>query len=316
MKKWILYFAMSCLIPAVINAQLKKTIMRAPINHVNGIEPVPDNKNLCAGSKCPTGMSCDGTCCMYPTNETIGQLNYIIYNKCDAMKDLHFKFEVTKELTAEYDELTSNCDASKITQKLNSTAGIVIQFNCFSKDAPNALIQYLFYVQGTDIWPHIQYAGGTPDKVDHDWAPSTTTYGITLPKANSLAKGWILEVELTSDDKGYVTGATFSITEPDGKKHSSTAPKSSMYPVRLSEIQTNVVSTNGHYVHYAKGGEGTISYSSTDELCVEGGNYNHCATALGNTSWETCETSNASYGTLSSCCTKAGDSFKQSVTAK
>jgi len=315
MKKYISYFAMLCLIPAAIQAQ-KLPILHQALRNDIGIEHFPTfNKNGCP-TTCPTGMSCDGPCCMYPTAETIGQLNYIIYNKCNAIKNLHFRFEVTKEWTAEYDEETTNCNASQITKKLSSTEGIVVQFNCSSKDAPQALIQYLFYVQGTTVFPHIQYAGGTPDKVDHDWAPSTTTYGITLPKANSLAKGWILEVELTSDDKGYVTGATFSITEPDGKKHSSTAPKSSMYPVRLSEIQTNVVSTNGHYVHYAKGGEGTISYSSTDELCVEGGNYNHCATALGNTSWETCETSNASYGTLSSCCTKAGDSFKQSVTAK
>jgi len=317
MKKWILYFAMSCLIPAVINAQLKKTIMRAPINHVNGIEPVPDNKNLCAGSKCPTGMSCDGTCCMYPTNETIGQLNYIIYNKCDAMKDLHFKFEVTKELTAEYDELTSNCDASKITQKLNSTAGIVIQFNCFSKDAPNALIQYLFYVQGTDIWPHIQYAGGTPDKVDHDWTKTdVNNYGLTLAKPNSLAKGFVLEVELSSDDKGYVNGATFTVTEPNGKKHVQKAGKDDVFPVRISEFQTNIVSTDGHYVHFGKDGAGTLSYSSKDALCVEGGNYEHCAAAAHDYGGGTCETSNAKYGKLSSCCSKPGDSFSQSVTVQ
>ena len=315
MKKWSLYFAMLCSISAAVHAQ-KLPIIRPVLKNDIGIQHLPPlNKNGCPAT-CPSGMKCDGPCCMYPTGETIGQLNYIIYNKCNPIKNLHFKFEVTKEWTAEYDELTNNCNASQITQKLNTTEGVVVQFNCTSKDAPQALIQYLFYIQGNSIFPHIQYAGGTPDKVDHDWPAGASTYGITLPKANSLAKGWALEVELSSDDDGYVTGATFTVTEPDGKKHVSKAPKSSMYKVRLTEIQTNIVSTNGHYVHYAAGGEGTVSYSSTDELCVEGGNYNHCATALGLTSWATCETSNASYGSLSSCCTKPGDSFKQSVTVK
>ncbi|HEV3326193.1 MAG TPA: hypothetical protein VG052_11335 [Puia sp.] len=316
MKKWNLYFVMLCLIPAAINAQ-RKTLVRPSISDVTGLEHLPANKNDCPGGKCPTGMSCDGDCCMYPTNETIGQLNYIIYNKCDAIKDLHMRFEVTKELTADYDELTTNCDASKITKKLNSTEGIVIQFNCFSKDAPKALIQYIFDVSGTSITPHIQYAGGTPDKVDHDWVQSyTNAFGLTLSKANSLAKGYILEVELSTDSKGYVDGATFTVTEPGGKKETQKAAKSGLFPLRISEFQTNIVSTNGHYVHFAKGGEGTLSYSSSGEMCVEGGNYEHCATALGDYNGGTCETSNASYGKLSSCCTKEGESFKQSVTIK
>ncbi len=316
MKKYIPYFAMLCLIPAAVHAQ-RKTLVRPALLDTTGIEHIISfNKSGCP-TKCPTGMSCDGACCMYPTNETIGQLNYIIYNHCDAIKDLHFRLEITKELTADYDNEVSNCDASKVIKKLSSTEGIVIQFNCFSKDAPKALIQYIFDVSGTSITPHIQYAGGTPDKVDHDWVQAyTNAFGLTLAKANSLAKGYILEVELSSDGKGYVDGATFTVTEPGGKKYTQKAAKSGLFPIRISEFQTNIVSTNGHYVHFAKGGEGTLSYSSSGEICVEGGNYEHCATALGDYNGGTCETSNASYGKLSSCCTKAGDSFKQSVTIK
>jgi hypothetical protein len=314
MKKLPLYLAMLCFIPVAIQAQ-EKPILRAILKNETGILHLPPvDKKAC--STCPPGMKCDGPCCMYPTGETIGALNYIIDNKCNPIKDLHFRFEVTKEWTAEYDELTKNCNAADITQKLNTTDGIVVQYNCTSKDAPQALIQYLFYVQGNSIYPHIQYAGGTPDKVDHDWAASTSTWGITLPKANSLDKGWILEVELTSDNDGYVTGAKFTATDPAGKKYTADAPKSSMAKVRLTEIQTNIVSTNGHYVHFKAGGEGTVSYSSKDEICVEGGNYTHCAAALGLPLWGTCETSNASYESLSSCCTTAGNSFKQTVKVK
>ena len=315
MKKGIFYLAMLCLVPAALQAQ-RKTLIRPALLDTTGIEHLtPSEKKGCG--KCPAGMSCDGDCCMYPTNETIGQLNYIIYNKCDAIKDLHFRFEITKELTADYDNEVSDCDASKPTKKNLPTQGIIIQFNCFSKDAPKALIQYIFDVNGTSITPHIQYAGGTPDKVDHDWQKDyANAYDLTLAKANSLAKGFALEVELSSDDKGYVTGVTFTVTEPNGKKHVQKASKGDLFLVRLSEFQTNIVSTNGHYVHFAKGGEGTLSYSSKDAICVEGGNYEHCATAMGDYNGGTCETSNAEYGKLSSCCTKTGDSFHQSVTVK
>jgi hypothetical protein len=315
MKKLLLYIAMLFAIPAAVHAQ-KLPILRPVLKNEIGIKHLPPvDKSACAN--CPPGMSCDGPCCMYPTGETIGQLNYIIDNKCKPIKNLHFKFEITKELTAEYDELTKDCNPSAITQKLNTTEGIVIQFNCSSADAPQALIQYLIYIQGNSIFPHIQYAGGTPDKIDHDWPAGASAWGnMTIPKANSLAKGWVLEVALTTDDKGFVNGAKFIATEPNGRVHNADVPKFSLYPVRITEIQTNIVSTNGHYAHYAAGGEGTLSYSSTDELCVEGGNYTHCAAAAGLQSWETCETSNASYGTLSSCCTKGGDSFKQTVSIK
>ena len=152
MKKWSLYFAMLCSISAAVHAQ-KLPIIRPVLKNDIGIQHLPPlNKNGCPAT-CPSGMKCDGPCCMYPTGETIGQLNYIIYNKCNPIKNLHFKFEVTKEWTAEYDELTNNCNASQITQKLNTTEGIVVQFNCTSKDAPQALIQYLFTYRATAFSP-------------------------------------------------------------------------------------------------------------------------------------------------------------------
>ncbi len=248
----------------------------------------------------------------YSTSETVGQLNYLIYNKCNAIKDLHLRFEVTKELTAKHDNVVNNCNASQVTRKLNTTDGIYIQFNAFSKDAPKAMIQYIFAVVGTKITPHIQYSGGTPDNIDHDWQQDyDNSYGLTLAKANSLAKGFVLYVDLNTDDNGYVTGATFTVEEPSGKKHVQTAPKAGLFPVRVSESQTNIVSTNGNYVDFAKDGAGTLSYSSKGTLLVEGGDYEHCAAALGDYSGGTCETSNASYGKLSGC-----GPLTQSITVK
>jgi hypothetical protein len=314
MKKWIVYLALPCLIPAALQAQ-KNPIPRAA-GDIKSLEHYPINFAACPISKCPTGKTCDNGCCIYPTGEAIGQLNYILFNNCEPIKNLKMTFKVTQGLVAEYDNEVSNCSASQVVKKLNSTDGIFIQFNCFSKDAPKALIQYIFAIQGTTITPHIQYAGGTPDKIDHDWQQNyQNAYGLTLPQANDLPAGYTLEVELSTDDNGYVNGATFTVTQADGKVHVQKATKESVFPVRISEFQTNIVSTDGHFVHFGKGGAGTLTYFSSGALCVEGGDYEHCAYSLGDYWGGTCETSNASYGKLSSCCV-TGMSFSQSVVVK
>jgi hypothetical protein len=268
------------------------------------------------GGSATEGPPANNSSCLapkYPTGQTIGQLNYIIYNQCKAIEDLHLRFEVTDELTAKHDNEVNNCNPSKVTKTLNTTEGIYIQFNAFSKDAPNAMIQYIFAVTGNEITPHIQYSGGTPDNKDHDWLQSyDNPYGLRLATANSLAKGFVLEVDLSTNDQGYVNGAKFTVTEPNGSKHEQKAPESGLFPVRISEFQTNVVSTNGHYVDFAKDGAGTLSYSSKGELAVEGGDIEHCAAAFGDYDGGTCETSNASY----SCVATSGAALTQSVTVK
>jgi hypothetical protein len=89
-----------------------------------------------------------------------------------------------------------------------------------------------------------------------------------------------------------------------------------LFPVRVSEFKTNIVSTNANYVDLAKDGAGTLSYSSKGTLFVEGGDYEHCAAALGDYSGGTCETSNAIYGRLSGCSGKPGATLTQSVIVK
>jgi len=312
------HLAMFGLIAQAVNAQTvstpQKTIIRnqsTPPFSQGGTGPSPGGPSL-NKSSCPALYPSK-----YPTSETIGQLNYIIYNQCYAIKDLHLRFEITKELTAKHDNEVKNWNASQVTKKLNTTGGIYVQFNTFSQDAPKAMIQYIFAVTGTKITPHIQYSGGTPDNIDHDWQQSyTNSYGLTLAKPNSLAKGFVLKVDLSTDDKGYVNGATFTVTEPNGKKHVQNATKAGLFPLRISEFQTNIVSTNGNYVDLAEGGAGTLSYSSKDNLFVEGGDYEHCAAALGDYSGGTCETSNASYGKLSYAKLSGCTPLTQSVTVK
>jgi hypothetical protein len=89
------------------------------------------------------------------------------------------------------------------------------------------------------------------------------------------------------------------------------APKEGLFPIRIAESQANIVSTNGHFVDFAKDGAGKLSYSSKGTLLVEGGDFEHCAAALHNYDGGTCETSNASYGKISGC-----DPLTQSVNVK
>jgi hypothetical protein len=301
------HMAMLGLIAQTVNAQTTPQPTHTIIRNQSTTNPIEGGPGPSEGP--PVTNSCSGVDPIrYPTSETIGQLNYLIYNKCNAIKDLHLRFEVTKELTAKHDNVVNNCSASQVTQKLNTTDGIYIQFNAFSKDAPKALIQYIFAVTGTTITPHIQYAHtsgnqfATPDHIDHDWVQSyDNQYDLTLDKPNGLAKGFVLYVDLKTDDKGYVDGATFTVEEPNGKKHVQTTPKAGLFPLRISEVETNIVTTDGRYVDFAKDGAGRLSYSSTDILLVEGGDYPHCAAKFGDYTGGTCETSNASYGKLSGC---------------
>lgn len=309
--------AMLGLIAQAVNAQ---TVV-APDNAPKKTAPQISNPQGPSQGGGGTSQGGPSNVCLatYPTGNAIGKLNYIIYNQCNAIHGLHLRFEVTKQLTAEHDNKVKHCNASKVTDKLTTTKGIYIQFNAFSKDAPKAMIQYIFAVSGKGIKPHIQYWGGTPDMVDHDWKKNwTNPYGVQLAKPNSLDPGYVFEVDLSTDDKGYVNAVKFTVTDPEGRKHPQDAPAATnsgsqlgkLFPLRISEFQTNVVSTDGHYVDFAKDGAGTLSYTSKDQLSVEGGNFEHCAAALGDFHGGTCETSNASY----SC--PAGVPLTQSVNVK
>jgi hypothetical protein len=166
----------------------------------------------------------------------------------------------------------------------------------------------------------MQYASGTPDGVDHDWAPNSFA-GITLPNNNTLPANYSLCLWLDTDENGYVNQVTFGVEDNHGNWPLLSAPQQNIYPLRILEFQTNVVSTNGRYVYFKKGGAGTLYYTSnaqmngdqSQQLCVEGGSYAHCL----NSGLRTCESSNATYGFPNFCCTseKSAWTLMQSVEA-
>ena len=243
------------------------------------------------------------------------------------MKDVQLLFQVTTDMEAEYDLVLPDCAQAPPSGTFEHlpTQGVVVQFNCYSKDVgkeknTGGMIQYIFYVQGQTIAPHIQYVSSTPDGVDHDWGPSSFS-GLTSPNNNTLPAGYSVSLWLNTDDHGYVNEVIFGVQPKGGTWSYMTAPSANTYPLRVLEFQTNVVSTNGHYVHYKTGGAGSLYYTSeaqmngdsSQQLCVEGGSYDHCvASYLG-----TCESSNAVYGFFDFCCSseKSSWTLKQSVVA-
>jgi hypothetical protein len=312
----------------------QKPPILAPGRDITALQSAEDSVLASApidkGQPCPVGKLNHDGCCIYPLGtKAEGNWNYIIYSHCHPMKNLQLVLQVTKDIEAEYDLILPNCAQTPPsgTFKHLPTQGVVVQFNCYSKDVGHkrntgGMIQYIFYVQGQQISPHIQYVSKTPDGVDHDWAPSPFS-GLTLPKNNTLPAKYSLWLWLNTDTNGYVNEVIFGVEDNDGTLYQLSAPQpSAIYPLRILEFQTNVVSTNGHYVHYKKGGAGKLFYTSNaqmngysgQQLCVEGGSYDHCvASYLG-----TCESSNASYGSLDFCCTteKTAWTLSQSVVAK
>jgi hypothetical protein len=277
---------------------------------------------------CPAGKISVSGCCIYPlSSKAEGNWNYLIYNNCNPLKDVQLLFQVTTDMEAEYDLFVPGCPQTPPSGTLQQlpTQGVVVQFNCSSNDVgkeknTGGMVQYIFYVVGQTITPHIQYVSQTPDGVDHDWSPNSFS-GITLPNNNTLPAGYSLSLWLNTDENDFVNEVIFGVQDKDGTWHYLSAPAANIYPLRILEFQTNVVSTNGHYVHFKTGGAGTLYYTSnaqmngdqSQQLCVEGGSYAHCVPAYTGT----CESSNASYGFLNFCCTteKSSWTLKQSVVA-
>jgi hypothetical protein len=286
----------------------------------------PPNNSCCNGSCCPQGKTCDHDCCINPMTSPGGNNNYIIYNACQPIDGLIINFTVDQELV-------TNGEFS-------------LQFNAYSIAGNNfndtELIQYIFYIDGTQITPNIQYPGypGT-----NGWTGNA--FPITLTTGNTLPKNYQLELQLTTDNNQNSNAATFTVTDNEGNFSSQTillnngntgatvtvksqingvsstqgptptnapAPSNSnlIERVPIGSFQVNLVApgSGDECVIFNAGGAATITYSSNDQLCVEGGNnFDQCTGFSGFTA----ESSNAQYSALSSCCSGPGSSFNQTL---
>jgi hypothetical protein len=146
---------------------------------------------------------------------------------------------------------------------------------------------------------------------------------IPLPNplpSNTLPANWILGIQLNYDASGQnISGATFTATDtnifpqPDTYTASIPVPLNLQFPIVA--FQVNVVGpANGANTVFSPPGAGFIIYEAltpSNELCIEGGLPDLCSNSAGSGT-PTAETSNATYGSLGTCC---GIGIIQPITA-
>jgi hypothetical protein len=274
----------------------------------NGVCACPPGLTNCSGICTDTssdpnncgacGMTCSGsqTCCQGTCVGTVpaparglgSNSNYFFDNTCQNILGLSVALQVTQDMA-------SNTGFS-IQLNANSPAGTEV----------DAWQQYGFYIHDNSIKGFLENFSnrGTPIVCHLEDLCST-------PINNGLPAGYTLAVSLSTDDNSNVTAAVYQVYDGDGNqlanKSVSVAEAGCNCNVGctgfksgdLSPITTftvDIVGPGNSSAATFSAGVGNISYSSSGQLtplssvpiCVERAPV-------------TAETSNAAYGTLSSC---------------
>ncbi len=256
-----------------------------------------------------------------------GSNNSILVNGCKNLENLAVTLRVTEDLITVGDkgfslQLNSYPQPTAITP--NSTpettfpGKVIGQLNWF---------QYLIIVANKRVSFEIQYwasaksfqtggPGGNPPEIrwPPGYTPNPTDTSPWLPvfphtaiggtvvssrSSNKVLAGSLITIKLATDSNGNVTGATFSITDPNGSVHSvSTQPwqhyagqsepaNYALFPIY--GFQADVVSAPGLTCTFSSGA-GTLTYSVTPgDLSVQTSN------TCGGSQPGTAETSNTVY---------------------
>jgi hypothetical protein len=243
------------------------------------------------------------------TSETLGGgTNVVLFDNCQNILDLTVQLQVREDLVTVDDtgfslQLNSYPPLGAITP--NATEGttmpgkVVGQLDWF---------QYVLFVTGNQIYFEIQYwatdavsyrtggPGGNPPEIrwppgytpnppgTSPWLPvfpnvSASGTVVESTSSNVVPAGSVIAIQLATNSLGGITGATFSITDPDGKVQSgSTEPWQSyagraepadyaVYPIY--GFQVDLVSAPGKTCTFTSGA-GTLTYSvSTGVLSVQ-----------------------------------------------
>ena len=257
-----------------------------------------------------------------------GSNNSILVNGCKNLENLSVTLQVTQDFVTIGDKgfsLQLNSYPQPTATTPNSTPGTTFpgkpvgQLNWF---------QYLIIVANHSVSFEIQYwasaksfqtggPGGNPPEIR--WPPGytpnpadTSPWLPVFPHAaisgsvlgslssNKVPAGSQLKIQLATDAAGNVTGATFSITDPHGKVHSTSTqpwqnyagqsepPNYALFPIY--GFQADLVSAPGLDCTFTSG-EGTLTYSvSSGALSVQ------TANTCGGSQPGTAEQSNAVYG--------------------
>ena len=223
-----------------------------------------------------------------------------------------------------------------VTQALISNNGFSMQVNAYnpaSSSATTSWLQYAFIATGTTIQGTVQYWNiaaftnccatqncktnssactcSSPTKT----CPVTTTPVfqftptiVSVPSSNNLPPGYNLQIQLTNDNAGNITQATFVVIDNNGNSHSQSISLPSGSQLPISAFEVDVVGPGNSASTTFTSGAATLTYQvPSGQLCLEGVRPDGCS----GSGTGTAESSNATYGQIASCC---GSQLTQSVT--
>jgi hypothetical protein len=261
----------------------------------------------CSGGCCPPGQGCFKGCCATNTAglTLTSNSNYLLTNNCQNIKGLTVSLTAADDMVA----AVTPFGGGPATQN----GGFTLQLNAYNPAGPTtSWMQYVFLISGNAINYQVQYWDITaacgcvhPKGLCNCAGPVVNLNGtvFSLPSnTNTIPKTYVLKIALDNDGVGNVTGATFSVTDNNGKLHSTRVALDAQHLFPIVAFQVNVGGPdNGSDSQFSPGG-GTITYEiSSGQLCVEGGLPDLCSKSAGS-SVATAETSNAAYGPINPPC--------------
>jgi hypothetical protein len=230
--------------------------------------------------------------------------NSILVDACANLQNLSVSLTVTQDLVTVGDTGFS-LQLNAYPQTTSSIQGQTLNW-----------LQYIIYVGGpinNNLGWEIQYwsVGAQPYGPNQPWPPgytpnppNSTPWLPALPNdfqvqsfgdanANRIPAGSVMTIQLATNSAGAVTGATFSVTDPQGKVSTApfTFPTNAVFPIY--GFQVDLVGPGGGASCNLISGAGTLQYSvSSGTLTVQTTN------TCGGPQPGTAETSNAAYGAV------------------
>jgi hypothetical protein len=222
-----------------------------------------------------------------------------------------------------------------------ANGGFTMQLNAFNPTGQGtSWMQYVFLISGNAITAQVQYwniaafdncvsqcnqncvrQGGNVSQCQSN-CPGNCVNSQTQPvnlsqniiskmSSNTIRAGYVLEIDLT-DSNGNITKASFNVKDNNGQTVGTPAPLSldANHQFPIVAFQVNIVGpanlSNSTFSSGA-GTIGTIAYTSSGQLCVEGGLPDGCS----GSGTPTGETSNVAYATIAPPC--CNSSLTQSI---
>jgi hypothetical protein len=230
--------------------------------------------SCCNGECCQAGGCCNGVCCSSnqaclngccastPIGPTANSKNNYVFMSsanginCQNILGLKVSLHVTQDMVA---TVTSASGGTPIpnggfTMQLNAGPGV-------SSPTINWM-QYVFLISDNAIASQVEY-----------WANSTTqsfnSFQHILPlDSNAIPAGYVFEIDLNNDATGNITGATFTVTDNNGKTTSGSTPLPANQQFPINGFQVNIVGPDNSTNSQFSSGAGTITYEISDgQLC-------------------------------------------------